>query len=380
MVLETAPVRINLSKSENVAVPNNKAEFKTGKPVVLSKRTTFLVSQHDFDDFTRIAKIHEMTISELLKLHIDHFDHDDVKQFDFERLHKINNEEKEHSKLATFFVSLGANLQLKKISVLVNKAYDSMKLKGLVSAQALPAVEKIPGTKPQGKHKIMVSDVVRYIINVAVERVSTDSKNIQAPEKTRIGLFLPENDYRVVQDYAEAKGIPLNRLLYQRFPEFTEADFHDYFIPGERGRKASPDRYGNPDSDPRGPWVAESLGGHVTNDIRSDLHFDLENPETGVVYPCSAMGWRYSKETMAQLIGDGRIVWPTRKNGKVARKKYLAETPPELFRTSIKVYAGMYPLLEVMVERLKVPFYDVLRTFIVFLADKIRSERLRILK
>lgn len=379
-MLETAPVRINLSKSENIAVPNNKAEFKTGKPVVLSKRTTFLVSQRDFDAFTRIAKAREMTISELLKLNIDQFGHDDVKKFDFEHLHRINNEEKEFSKLATFYVSYDNSLQLKKINLLVNKAYDSMKRKGLVSTQTLPAVERIPGTKPQGKHKIMVSDVVRYVISASLERESANREKIQTPEKTRIGLFLPENDYRVVQDYAEAKGMPLNRLLFQRFTEFTEADFHDYFIPGERGRKASPDRYGNPDSDPRGPWVAETLGGHVTKDTRPDLYYDLVNPETGVVYPCSAKGWRYSKETMAQLVGDGRIVWSTRKNGKVARKKYIAEAPPELFRTSIKVYAGMYPLLEVMVERLNVPFYDVLRAFIVFLADKIRHERLRILK
>jgi len=360
-------------------MPSNKTEFKTGKPAVLSKRTTFLVSQHDFDALTRIAKVQEMTISGLLKLYIEQFSHEDVKQFNFERLNRINIEEKESSKLATFFVSFENILQLKKINILVNEVHDSMKRKGLIATQVLPVVEKIPGTKPQVKHKIMVSDLVRYLINVAIERETNDIENIRVPEKTRIGLFLPEKDYRIVQDYAEAKGMPLNRLLFQRFPEFTDADFHDYHVPGERGRKAAPGRYHNPDGDPRGPWMAESLGGLITKES-TILHYELVNPETGIVYPCSAKGWRYSREAMAELISADRVVWPTRKNGKVVRKRYLTEAAPELFRTSIKVYAGMYPLLEGMSERLNVPFYDILRAFIVFLAEKIWHERLRILK
>jgi len=88
-------------------------------------------------------------------------------------------------------------------------------------------------------------------------------------------------------------------------------------------------KYSNPDNDLRGLWMSDNLVGLATKERRPNLHYDLVNPETGDVYPCPEKGWRYSKETMAQKIKEGRIIWPSRKGGRPRHKKFVADLQSE---------------------------------------------------
>lgn len=88
-------------------------------------------------------------------------------------------------------------------------------------------------------------------------------------------------------------------------------------------------KYSNPDNDPRGPWMSDNLVGLATADRRPNLHYDLINPETGIIYPPTGKGWRYSPETMKQKIAEGRILWPKSSSGRPRHKKFLSELQSE---------------------------------------------------
>jgi adenine specific DNA methylase Mod len=88
-------------------------------------------------------------------------------------------------------------------------------------------------------------------------------------------------------------------------------------------------KYSNPDNDPRGLWMSDNLVGLATKERRPNLHYDLVNPETGIIYPCAAKGWRYSKETMAQKIAENRIIWPKNRSGRPRHKKFYADLESE---------------------------------------------------
>lgn len=96
-----------------------------------------------------------------------------------------------------------------------------------------------------------------------------------------------------------------------------------------RGAAKDKSKYANPDNDPRGPWMSDNLVGLATKDRRPNLHYELVNPQTGHVYPPPAKGWRYSQDTIAQKISDGRILWPKNKGGRPRHKKFLGDLQSE---------------------------------------------------
>lgn len=71
------------------------------------------------------------------------------------------------------------------------------------------------------------------------------------------------------------------------------------------------------------------MTGLATKDKRPNLHYDLEDPSTGIIYPCSPKGWRYSRETMAKLIAENRVIWPSKPNGRPRLKKFRSELSSE---------------------------------------------------
>lgn len=76
--------------------------------------------------------------------------------------------------------------------------------------------------------------------------------------------------------------------------------------------------YSNPDGDPRGAWRA----GDVRNALfRPNLRYDLVTP-SGKVIPAPAKGWRWSRETMADKIATGEIVFRDDET-RIVRKIYL---------------------------------------------------------
>ncbi|MBQ9674975.1 MAG: site-specific DNA-methyltransferase [Bacteroidaceae bacterium] len=92
-----------------------------------------------------------------------------------------------------------------------------------------------------------------------------------------------------------------------------------------KGQLSDISKYSNPDNDPRGDWMSADMSGLATESQRPNLHYDIIDPNTGIVYKKPATGWRYSKEHMAQLIADNEVIFPTTPNGRPRRKKFLKD-------------------------------------------------------
>ena len=92
-----------------------------------------------------------------------------------------------------------------------------------------------------------------------------------------------------------------------------------------RGKEIDLSKYKNPNDDPNGPWASDNLVGLANRDQRPHLHYDLTNPATGITYSCPPTGWRYSPDTMAKLIAEGRILWPESLTGRPRYKRYLSD-------------------------------------------------------
>jgi len=78
--------------------------------------------------------------------------------------------------------------------------------------------------------------------------------------------------------------------------------------------------YSNPDNDPNGPWRA----GDVRNALfRPNLIYDLKTP-SGKTIKAPAKGWRWSRETMADKIRRGQIIFKDDET-RIVHKIYLQE-------------------------------------------------------
>jgi len=90
-----------------------------------------------------------------------------------------------------------------------------------------------------------------------------------------------------------------------------------------RGAEKDLNKFKNPDSDPRGPWRSADLTGLASKEKRPNLHYDLINPKTGIVYPCPPKGWRWERATMASKIEAGEVIWPSDPSGRPRHKLFL---------------------------------------------------------
>ena len=106
---------------------------------------------------------------------------------------------------------------------------------------------------------------------------------------------------------------------------------HEYllcFVKSEEsrlsGKLIDTSKYKNPDNDPRGPWASIDLSGLATKEQRPNLHYDITDPETGVVYPPNPnRGWSKSKTNVEQMILEGRILFPNKDTGRPREKKFI---------------------------------------------------------
>ena len=96
-----------------------------------------------------------------------------------------------------------------------------------------------------------------------------------------------------------------------------------------RGADKDLDKYSNPDNDPKGDWMSADMTGLATKDQRPNLHYDLENPKTGIVYDCPPTGWRYEPKRMAELIKNNEIIFPKKADGRPRRKKFQKDLESE---------------------------------------------------
>ena len=92
-----------------------------------------------------------------------------------------------------------------------------------------------------------------------------------------------------------------------------------------RGDERKLDQYSNPDNDPRGPWNSANMVGLLPEDKRPNCHYDLVDPKSGINYGKPKLGWRYDNKTMAKLIEENRILWPSSIDGRPRRKVFLNE-------------------------------------------------------
>lgn len=93
-----------------------------------------------------------------------------------------------------------------------------------------------------------------------------------------------------------------------------------------KGRVIDTSKYKNPDNDPRGDWASIDLSGLATADQRPNLHYDIVDPKTGHTYsPNPNRGWSKSKERIERMIEEGRILFPSKPNGRPREKKFLSE-------------------------------------------------------
>lgn len=128
-----------------------------------------------------------------------------------------------------------------------------------------------------------------------------------------------------------------SRQIVDSRPQNGVSNDHEYILAyGKstssrfRGKKSDPSKYSNPDNDPRGPWMSNSILGLATASQRPNLHYSIKDPGTGNMHsPPPDSGWRYSKETMESKIQDSRIVFPKKEDGRPREKKYLSELTSE---------------------------------------------------
>ena len=104
-------------------------------------------------------------------------------------------------------------------------------------------------------------------------------------------------------------------LVYSKTNEFSVV-----------GREKDTSKYSNPDNDPRGPWASIDLSGLADATRRPNLHYDIIDPATGNSYPPNPnRGWSKSRETVAKMISENRILWPASPKGRPREKKFLKD-------------------------------------------------------
>ena len=104
-------------------------------------------------------------------------------------------------------------------------------------------------------------------------------------------------------------------LVYSKTNQFTVV-----------GEEKDISKYSNPDNDPRGPWASIDLSGLADARRRPNLPYDIVNPETGISYPPNPnRGWSKSRDTVARMISENRILWPSSPKGRPREKKFLKD-------------------------------------------------------
>jgi len=92
------------------------------------------------------------------------------------------------------------------------------------------------------------------------------------------------------------------------------------------GRAKDLTKYSNTDNDPNGPWMSDNLTGLANVTERPNLHYEIIDPDTQRRYPPhSSRGWIYGQERMAELIRNGRILWPKKASGRPRLKRYVSD-------------------------------------------------------
>jgi adenine-specific DNA-methyltransferase len=127
-----------------------------------------------------------------------------------------------------------------------------------------------------------------------------------------------------------------------------------------QGRVIDRSDFKNPDKDSRGPYVTDPLTGKATADPstgRPNLHYTMENPNSGDQYPPDpARGWITDHTGYQELLATNRIWWPADPaRGNPRKKRFLSETsermPLSTFWADTKGQTGADELDRIMGSR-----------------------------
>ena len=127
-------------------------------------------------------------------------------------------------------------------------------------------------------------------------------------------------------------------IIWQKVfsPKNTAATFsedHDYIVvyakhkefwkPGLLPRsEQNIDRYKNPDSDPRGPWMSGAI---QARNYYSKGQYEVTSPSGKTFSNPKGTYWRFSPERFSQLDADNRIWWGDNGDGVPRLKRFLSE-------------------------------------------------------
>lgn len=90
-----------------------------------------------------------------------------------------------------------------------------------------------------------------------------------------------------------------------------------------KGVERTFEKYKNPDNDPRGPWISDNLSAGKPG---GDTYYPITDPDTGHEYlPPKGRYWPYSRQTMAQKIAEGRVIFPKALTGTPMLKRFASE-------------------------------------------------------
>ncbi len=90
-----------------------------------------------------------------------------------------------------------------------------------------------------------------------------------------------------------------------------------------RGVERTFEKYANPDNDPRGPWISDNLSAGKPG---GDTYYPITDPATGNEFlPPKGRYWPYSRQTMAQKISEGRVIFPRGPTGTPMLKRFASE-------------------------------------------------------
>jgi len=144
---------------------------------------------------------------------------------------------------------------------------------------------------------------------------------VQIPWQSRLSV---QNDtdisvnHEYIIAYAKFRRQSERRLKESNATEWYSASgFAAYPLP------LNPERFSNPDNDPRGPWKADPFD---APNIRPNLTYAIINPNTGEEHwPPPGRHWRMEKEKFEALLSDNRIVFGKSGNSRPQLKVFYNE-------------------------------------------------------
>jgi DNA modification methylase len=157
-------------------------------------------------------------------------------------------------------------------------------------------------------------------------------------------ISIDDKEVHRLRQIAEEIGFSLVVDLVWKSRKFVDARAksgvskdHEYILTfalgdsgGFRGVERDESKFSNPDNDERGPWMSRSILGLATPEQRPNLHFEIVDPRTGFSFsPPRETGWRYSKDRIAAMIEEGRILFPLTADGRPREKKFRSEMSRE---------------------------------------------------